>query len=431
MISLYAFILSVLYFAFAFSGRRNVFSPRFLFNAFAWLKNVPYFIEIGDTYPDIICDRYFLYKLIGCVCVNIGISIYENTKKGTYVYYENVKDVHSYYKYGILFCIIGLLVKLYIFQTSGGIFYILSHIQSRKSMMAGNYYYELFANSMLTLSVMFTELYMIYNDNKRGKAGFFFCLSVTLICLVVFGARHPALTLLLQVIMLYHFLRSNITLASIFRLRSLGIIAAVMMFMVMMPMLRAESENNLVSNPVEWAKSAADNIMSITHEFSYLSGDMFVFNYFHDHENWYGASYVNILLQWIPRSIFPNKPPMDDGMYLLNMMWGENVTPNMPTSQLYYDTSVPFTMEGALYCNFGLIGIIIGCILIGLLYQHTYRILVETKFSIIMILIYQEVMFVFVPSVLHATSTLIVCGVYSIILYAMFRIKIKKVNYIN
>lgn len=428
MNTFYAIILTLVYFLFAHSGRKDIFSPRFIFNAFAWLKNVPYFIEIGDTYPNIICERYFVYKLIGCICVNIGISIYEHNKRGTYSYTENVRDINSYKKYGILFCIVGLLIKLYIFQSSGGIFYILAHIQSRKSIMAGNYYYEMIANSMLTLSVMFTELYMIYNDNKRGKLPFAVCLTITIICLVVFGARHPALTLLLQVLMLYHFAKSKFTIGSFFRPKALAVIGAVMMFMVMMPMLRNEAENNLVSNPVEWAKDAANNIMSITHEFSYLSGDMFVFDYFHDNEKWWGASYVNILLQWIPRSVFPNKPPMDDGMYLLNMMWGEKVTPNMPTSQLYYDTSVPFTMEGALYSNFGLLGIILGCMLIGLLYQHTYRILVETNYSIIMILIYQEVMFVFVPSVLHATSTLIVAGVYFIILYTLFRVKIKKLN---
>ena len=425
----FALTLSSVYLLFALKGRSNLFSPRFLYNAFAWLKNVPYFIEVGETYSDVLCERYFIYKLIGCICVNIGISIYESKKIGKYSYSENVINIKSYYKYGILFCFVGLLIKLYIFQSSGGVLYILSHIQARKSLMAGNYYYELIANSLLTLSVLFTELYMIINNNKKGKIVFAFCLFITLVCLMIFGARHPALTLMLQVLMLYHFLKSKITLSSIFKPRSIGIIGLVMMFMVMMPMLRAESETDLISDPVEWAISAGNNIMSITREFSYLSGDMFVFDYFHDNEFWYGASYINIFLQWIPRSVFPNKPPMDDGMYLLNMMYGEHVTPNMPTSKLYFDTSVPFTMEGTLYCNFGILGIIIGCILIGMLYQHVYKILCDTNYSIIMLLIYQAVMFVFVPSVLHTTSTLITAGVYSIILYLIFKIKIKKKRY--
>lgn len=428
MIPFYAFILTITYFVFAFSGRKDLFSPRFIYNAFSWLKNVPYFIEVGDTYPEFICERYFIYKFLGCIFINIGISLYENHKRGKYAYSENIINKRNYYKYGIIFCIIGLAIKIYIFQTSGGIFYILAHIQSRKSIMAGNYYYELLSNTMLTLSVMFTEVYMIYNDNKKGKLAFCICLIITLVCLVVFGARHPALTLVLQVLMVYHFLRKKFTLSVIFKPYFIGIVGIIVMFMVMMPMLRAESENNLVSNPVEWAKSASDNIMSITKEFSYLSGDMFVFDYFHDHDNWYGASYANILVQWIPRSLYPNKPPMDDGMYLYNMMRGQKVTPHMPTSELNYDTSVPYTMEGALYSNYGLIGIIIGSILIGLLYQHTYRILKDTHYSIFMILVYQEVIFVFVPSVLHATSTLITCGIYYLILYSIFRIRIRKVK---
>ncbi|HBV84838.1 MAG TPA: hypothetical protein DEB74_18980, partial [Lachnospiraceae bacterium] len=154
----------------------------------------------------------------------------------------------------------------------------------------------------------------------------------------------------------------------------------------------------------------------------------FVFDYFDKHDLWYGRSYLNIPLQVIPRSVYPQKPPMDDGMYLLNLMYGQRVTPDMPTEQLYYQTSIPFTLEGSLFSNFGLLGIILGCILVGMFYQYVYKILVDTKTPIVMILIYQEIMFVFVPSVLHATSTIMICGIYWIIFQVLFRFKIKRVR---
>ena len=115
-------------------------------------------------------------------------------------------------------------------------------------------------------------------------------------------------------------------------------------------------------------------------------------------------------------------------MYLLNMMYGEKVTPNMATADLYFQTSVPFTLESSLYSNFGLLGIIIGCLLVGIFYQYVYKVLTACYCPIVMILIYQEIIFVFVPSVLHATSAIIICGVYWVIFKILFKFKIRRIR---
>lgn len=432
MVSTYSILLSLCYFIGAYIGRKDIFSPRFIFNMFAWLKNIPYVIDYisANRIDDVTIDSYFFFKFMSFICVNVGITIYERISMSKkYVYKENKKrDNSAYLRTGIIVSIIGFAVKIETILEGGGVFYILSHIQARKELMAGQYYNELFANSLLTCGVLLTLLCYIKEKNKKHLYIFILIFAITTFGLIVFGARRPAMMLLLQVIMLYHFTSSKIKFYSIFKIKSLITINIIALFVLLMPMLRSGSGTDYVNNPAKWVEGAVDNANTLFREFSYCDGDLFAFDYFKNHEYWYGASYLNIPLQVIPRSIYPKKPPMDDGMYLLNMMYGEKVSPNMATADLYYQTSVPFTLESSLYSNFGLLGIILGGLLVGMFYQYIYKVLISCYCPIVMILVYQEIIFVFVPSVLHATSAIIICGVYWIIFKILFKFKIRRIQ---
>lgn len=325
MVSTYSILLSLCYFIGAYIGRKDIFSPRFIFNMFAWLKNIPYVIDYisANRIDDVTIDSYFFFKFISFICVNVGITIYERISMSKkYVYKENKKrDNSAYLRTGIIVSIIGFAVKIKTILEGGGVFYILSHIQARKELMAGQYYNELFANSLLTCGVLLTLLCYIKEKNKKHLYIFILIFAITTFGLIVFGARRPAMMLLLQVIMLYHFTSSKIKFYSIFKIKSLITISIIALFVLLMPMLRSGSETDYVNNPTKWVEGAVDNANTLFREFSYCDGDLFAFDYFKNHEYWYGASYLNIPLQVIPRSIYPKKPPMDDGMYLLNMMY--------------------------------------------------------------------------------------------------------------
>lgn len=420
------------YFIGAYIGRKDIFSPRFIFNVFAWLKNIPYavdYIRVNNIADETI-DSYFFFKFISFICVNVGITIYEiNSTNKKYVYLENKKRKNSaYLRTGIIVSVIGFVVKIKTILDSGGVFYILSHIQGRKEIMAGQYYNELFANSLLTCGVLLTLMCYLKEKRKKNLYIFIVIFVITTFGLIVFGARRPAMMLLLQVIMLYHFFSSKIRIRSLFKIKSIVTIFVIAFFVLLMPMLRSSSETDYINNPQKWVEGAVENTNTLFREFSYCDGDLFAFDYFKTHEYWYGASYLNIPLQIIPKSIYPQKPPMDDGMYLLNLMYGEKATPNMATDDLFYQTSVPFTLESSLYSNFGLLGIILGCLLVGVFYQYVYKVLISCFCPIVMILIYQEIIFVFVPSVLHTSSAIITFCVYWIIFKILFKFKIRRIQ---
>ena len=194
----------------------------------------------------------------------------------------------------------------------------------------------------------------------------------------------------------------------------------------MVPMLRYYENATIYLSPSLWAKEALGNVNTIFREFSYLTGDMYTFEHFNLSNYWLGKEYLNIFVQWIPRSLYPGKPPMDDGMYLYNMMQGVAVTPNMATADLPFQTSVPFTLESSLFVNFGWVGVFMGCFLVGMLYQYVFRILNETQYNILTIFIYQTVIFEFVPSVLHTVSPLIGITFTAIIIVPLLHIRIRR-----
>ena len=432
MITEYSLILTALYLFQIFRGRKDLFSPRVIFNAFAWLKNVPYFYQVAVDYPDYLITRYFVFKLLAFVFVNTGITIYDSliAHKSKYSYVDKgTQRISAYYRIGILLFIIGFSVQLFVFSQSGGIIYIITHLQSRRSMMTGLHYYSLISNTFITCSVLCSEVYAIYSKSKKGRFAFYIIFILSLLGKMVYGARRPALMLLLQVLLCYHYTGNRLQLKSIFKPRYIIATVFVFFFIMVMPMMRSKTEIDIVEDPTEFVTNASSNLSGIFREFSYLTGDMFVFDYFGPNNHWWGRSYLNIFTQFIPSSIYKDKPPMDDGMYLFNLMSGLEVEPNEPTRELFIQSSIPFTLEGSLFSNFGVVGLIIGCFIVGLLYGKVYKMMVDMSYPILMILIYQEVLFVFVPSVLHTTSVLIATGTYSIILAISLRIRIKKIKY--
>ena len=99
---------------------------------------------------------------------------------------------------------------------------------------------------------------------------------------------------------------------------------------------------------------------------------MFVYNYFGFSNFWFGEGYANILPALNP--LESNKPSLDDGIYLVNLLRGAHVDVNTNFDDLPSQTgSVPFSTPAYMYANFGLMGVIIGGIVMGAIYMLSYN----------------------------------------------------------
>jgi len=60
-----------------------------------------------------------------------------------------------------------------------------------------------------------------------------------------------------------------------------------------------------------------------------------------------------------------------------------------------YKSSFPFSNQGILFANFGIIGLIIGSICLGYVYGHMYKILVSSEHNVVAVIVSQVILYNF------------------------------------
>lgn len=74
-----------------------------------------------------------------------------------------------------------------------------------------------------------------------------------------------------------------------------------------------------------------------------------------------GATFYSLLIGWIPRVIWPNKPILSLGWFMHNVIIGSQTTSN-----------VGLTNIGEFYLNFGMIGVVVGMFIMGVFIRVVY-----------------------------------------------------------
>ena len=96
---------------------------------------------------------------------------------------------------------------------------------------------------------------------------------------------------------------------------------------------------------------------------------------------------MDLLYSFIPSSLYPDKPPVAEGVYFFNNIIGNIQSPPYPARKMILVGWPPGTM-GIMYSNFHFFGIIIGYYLLGLFYKYSYMKLLTSNFSIPIIYLY-------------------------------------------
>ena len=110
---------------------------------------------------------------------------------------------------------------------------------------------------------------------------------------------------------------------------------------------------------------------------------------------------MGLITAIIPSSLFPGKPPVDDGTYLYSICQGRtDIIPPMSFSELN-GSSLPLETFGSMYANWGLFGLIFGMILLGGIYGYAYRKMKNSSYSLFSVVIYTQIIFTFQLSTLR------------------------------
>jgi len=146
----------------------------------------------------------------------------------------------------------------------------------------------------------------------------------------------------------------------------------LMVFILIMPLFRTTgATERYLDAPGTLFADAFRGLGRAAPQFGNVDRGMVIVRYFTPSRLWLGASYLDLLVAPIPRTLIPDKPPVDEGVYLMAITQGQDVRPSMPARQLPV-TAWPMG-NWIMYMNFGILGFVAAMFLNGAVVAAAYR----------------------------------------------------------
>src|SRR5262249_10187458 len=139
------------------------------------------------------------------------------------------------------------------------------------------------------------------------------------------GGRSSTIMLVIISILTWHY-----TIRRIARLPLWAYVLALLFipYFVAIPLLREPGAALRYSEQHEqlWHDVRANLYKAVT-QLSYVDTYVFIVNHFDTTNLWLGRPYLDLIVAPIPSTIYPEKPPVDDGVYIRSLEAGMTVAP--------------------------------------------------------------------------------------------------------
>jgi oligosaccharide repeat unit polymerase len=276
---------------------------------------------------------------------------------------------------------------------------------------------------MLLLAVMMMIYSMSWKRSLLKLSLIFVLVLATATILSTLGGRKGTMVLLLMIIPTWHYGVRRIR-----RITWQAVLFAALItpYFVAVPILRSSGAvEHYQNSPDELWPDIIANLRTVVSDLSYVDTYLFITNYFTLENIWMGQSYLDLLLAPIPSTIYPDKPPIDDGMYVNALARGLDVTPGTAYRELQSSSwsSWPPETMGAMYMNYWLPGVVVGMYLLGALYQTAYRYLRLCNYSLFSIYVYTHLLLNFHWSNLRIVQAIVNIAIAGIFFSAFFGLR--------
>jgi hypothetical protein len=279
----------------------------------------------------------------------------------------------------------GFTVYIYFVYKVGGLTTLWSSLNSRVEQTAGLGYFQRF----YTFSVVLGSLLCLY-DSRRKKDLF---LSYLLILISIFilgslGQRNPVLSFIFSIILCYHYTKKRIAFQKFFNIRNVVLVFLLLFFSIVSVQFRTpgalgkylDTPGDLVEDSVNTFEQ--QGILRLGR----LERDLVILKYFDANDHWWGGTYYSLLVAPIPRSFYPDKPPLDTGRYVVAISQGQKLSPPVGLSYLPPTSSPEGNWIG--YMDFSVFGFISAFLLSGYFLGWSYQFVKYNNFSFISVFIY-------------------------------------------
>lgn len=285
----------------------------------------------------------------------------------------------------VLGAVVGLLAYINFVGSNGGIVVLLNNMSQRSKLFSGSNYIFILFNFWLFSIYLLLDNY----QKKANKVLFIFMMAIYVLSMFVFGGRSQILQPIVMAIILYNFRVKKI---KIYNIKVILGVALMICFIFLFAIIRKPGQfENYVQNPRLIKEDLIDEGKNLSVELSSIDRQMFVVNSFSGSEYWLFKSIIRLPLGIVPSSIYTNKPPVDDGIYIWNKAIYGEVKVGTPYVYLAKN-SWPMTTFSSGYANLGIIGVVFFSIIHAFVITKLYN-LVNSNKNIINIFIYINVLF--------------------------------------
>ncbi len=370
--------------------------------------------------------KFFIIQVVAYIFNLVGIKFYETINMNNLKYYRiDMKESKEKLKWGATILIaIGIIAYLILIYAIGGFEFLFSNIHKRTFLLRGNNYLLSLIDCLIIGVAIYTYSHK-YNNTPKTRIYLFFVTTGVVIIFTSFGGRATSVLLFLIILMIWNYSVKKI---KIFTLRNILIMLLVLIYIIMVPLLRAENALYAYMNDINML---FDQIIksgtNIIKEISIVDRNLFAVNYFSLDNIWYGKSFIDLIYAFIPSTLYPDKPPVDDGVYIWTLVNGIYVEPSLPYHSLS-QSSWPLETMGMMYANFWIPGVIIGMFVLGIIQSFTYNLMKKSGFTVFTIVLYSYIIYKFDLSNLFITQTLISMILTFVVMKILFGLKIRKAN---
>lgn len=393
-------------------GRIDWFTPWTIYSVLLFVNTVPFLIVthgskemvtepvitlLGSRYDNVIL-MYIMHQTLFNIFYYISYRNLQFSKIKTSIYSYEPKTKTLLRVYIILMSL-SLIYILYFINSVGGLDGLLLIYNDREALQEDRSIGFVFINFATYLAGAFHIKYLSTNGFSRIQL--LINIVVAMVILSSQGGRSPFVLYLINIAVCYNYFVKKINLLSI---RYIPVYFFVLFFIVGVFLLRTQGTDDLAANVI------LENLSVFITGNSYVDIQALIIDHFDHNTFWGGESYKGILGMLIPRSFYPSKMPIDEGVFIHEMIYDYR---NVLNCKDFY-TSYPPASLGAMYANFGYLGIILGGFILGAIHKYAFTLFSKSK-SVFIVFIY-----VFLVVKFQLTVFYIAHFTYNIILLTFF-----------
>ena len=395
-ISITAFTVALLSLLFLsnFLKKENVFSVRNLFLIFA-LAEVPYLYFLNanqDTihpyvqahlqdYEGVFALHLLLKFLFLFTCLITMLLCNPKSRALNSIFRVEHLSRHYLLVSSLILFILTFVLYFLFLNKVGGLSYLLLNLSNKTLVIQGTGFYR---NAYLVTSLLSIGFFIFYLSKTNtltfmNKFFLFSIVSIFFLMLASTGERKNPILVLIYTFMLWNFKISKIKLVTT---KNISAFILILIFASLAPILRKSGSTEFyMANPSLLIVDSMPYIGELFKRFSEIDISLFIYSYFNDLDRfWYGSSIVDFFTGLIPRDFYPDKPPLDEGVYIYALAHYYNVTPPTPFHSML-PVGWPLSRVTSGWVHFGPIGVILYAVFTGYILKMFYNISLHTNFS--------------------------------------------------